>query len=55
MGNIGWDCGGEYRMNLVLVKRCEEVALFQGFLYPVFGLICLWNYLHSSTFILLNI
>jgi hypothetical protein len=24
-------------------------------LYPVFGLICLWNYLHSSTFILLNI
>jgi hypothetical protein len=24
-------------------------------LYPVFGLICLWNYLHSRTFILLNI
>jgi hypothetical protein len=47
MGNIGWDCGGEYRMNLVLVKRCEEVALFQGFLYPVFGLICLWNYLRD--------
>jgi hypothetical protein len=55
MRNIGWDCGGEYRTNLVLVKRCEEIALFQGFLYPVFGLTCLWNYLHSRTFVLLNI